>query len=63
MNRRIETRLAAQRVIDDGDMLLYRALPRRIGLRSGPSSSSTTTGTAAGAALATGRIRTPASKC
>ena len=27
MNRRIETRLAAQRVIDDGDMLLYRALP------------------------------------
>jgi redox-sensitive bicupin YhaK (pirin superfamily) len=27
MNRRIETRLAAQRVIDDGDMLLFRALP------------------------------------
>ena len=27
MNRRIETRLTAQRVIDDGDMLLYRALP------------------------------------
>lgn len=27
MNRRIESRLAAQRVIDDGDMLLYRALP------------------------------------
>jgi redox-sensitive bicupin YhaK (pirin superfamily) len=27
MNRRIETRLPAQRVIDDGDMLLYRALP------------------------------------
>jgi redox-sensitive bicupin YhaK (pirin superfamily) len=27
MMRRIETRLAAQRVIDDGDMLLHRALP------------------------------------
>jgi redox-sensitive bicupin YhaK (pirin superfamily) len=27
MTRRIETRLAAQRVIDDGDMLLFRALP------------------------------------
>jgi redox-sensitive bicupin YhaK (pirin superfamily) len=27
MNRRIETRLAAQRIIDDGDMLLFRALP------------------------------------
>ena len=27
MIRRIETRLASQRVIDDGDMLLYRALP------------------------------------
>ena len=27
MNRRIETRLPAQRVIDDGDMLLFRALP------------------------------------
>ena len=27
MNRRIETRLTAQRVIDDGDMLLFRALP------------------------------------
>jgi redox-sensitive bicupin YhaK (pirin superfamily) len=27
MNRRIDTRLPAQRVIDDGDMLLYRALP------------------------------------
>ncbi|SEP43088.1 hypothetical protein SAMN02990966_06129 [Rhodospirillales bacterium URHD0017] len=27
MNRRIETRLAAQRRIDDGDMLLHRALP------------------------------------
>lgn len=27
MNRRIETRLAAQRVVDDGDMLLLRALP------------------------------------
>lgn len=27
MTRRIETRLPAQRVIDDGDMLLYRALP------------------------------------
>jgi redox-sensitive bicupin YhaK (pirin superfamily) len=26
-NRRIETRLAATRVIDDGDMLLFRALP------------------------------------
>jgi hypothetical protein len=24
MNRRIETRRAAQRVIDDGDMLLFR---------------------------------------
>ena len=27
MNCRIETRLAAQRIIDDGDMLLFRALP------------------------------------
>jgi redox-sensitive bicupin YhaK (pirin superfamily) len=27
MNRRIEARLAAQRLIDDGDMLLHRALP------------------------------------
>jgi redox-sensitive bicupin YhaK (pirin superfamily) len=27
MQRRIETRLSAQRVVDDGDMLLYRALP------------------------------------
>ncbi|MGZ5912341.1 MAG: pirin family protein [Reyranella sp.] len=27
MNRRIETRLTAQRIIDDGDMLLFRALP------------------------------------
>ena len=27
MNRRIEARLTAQRVIDDGDMLLFRALP------------------------------------
>lgn len=27
MNRRIETRLPAQRIIDDGDMLLHRALP------------------------------------
>lgn len=27
MNRRIAIRLAAQRVIDDGDMLLFRALP------------------------------------
>ena len=27
MNRRIDSRLPAQRVIDDGDMLLYRALP------------------------------------
>ena len=27
MNRRIETRLGAQRLIDDGDMLLHRALP------------------------------------
>ncbi len=27
MNRRIETRLSAQRVIDDGDMRLFRALP------------------------------------
>ncbi|UYN95910.1 MAG: pirin family protein [Enhydrobacter sp.] len=27
MNRRIEARFAAQRVVDDGDMLLFRALP------------------------------------
>jgi len=27
MNRPIDTRLPAQRVVDDGDMLLYRALP------------------------------------
>ncbi|HET6222175.1 MAG TPA: pirin family protein [Dongiaceae bacterium] len=27
MKRRIETRLAAQRIVDDGDMLLHRALP------------------------------------
>jgi len=27
MDRRIETRLAAQRVVDDGDMRLFRALP------------------------------------
>src|SRR4051794_15242196 len=27
MNRRIEARLAAQRLIDDGDMLLHRVLP------------------------------------
>lgn len=36
MNRRIETRLAAQRIIDDGDMLLYRALPAPDRLSVGP---------------------------
>jgi redox-sensitive bicupin YhaK (pirin superfamily) len=36
MNRRIETLLAAQRVIDDGDMLLYRALPSADRLSVGP---------------------------
>jgi hypothetical protein len=38
MNRRIETRLAAQRVIDDGDMLLFRALPAPDRPSVGPSS-------------------------
>jgi redox-sensitive bicupin YhaK (pirin superfamily) len=36
MSRRIETRLAAQRVIDDGDMLLHRALPAPDRLSVGP---------------------------
>jgi hypothetical protein len=56
MNRRIETRLAAQRVIDDGDMLLFRALPAPDRVSVDPSSSSTTTGTAAGVVSATGRL-------
>ena len=36
MNRKIDTILAAQRVIDDGDMLLYRALPSADRLSVGP---------------------------
>jgi redox-sensitive bicupin YhaK (pirin superfamily) len=36
MTRTIETLLAAQRVIDDGDMLLYRALPSADRLSVGP---------------------------
>jgi redox-sensitive bicupin YhaK (pirin superfamily) len=36
MNRRIGSRLAAQRVIDDGDMLLCRALPSADRLSVGP---------------------------
>jgi redox-sensitive bicupin YhaK (pirin superfamily) len=36
MDRRIETLLPAQRVIDDGDMLLYRALPTPDRISVGP---------------------------
>jgi redox-sensitive bicupin YhaK (pirin superfamily) len=36
MDREIETILPAQRIIDDGDMLLYRALPSRERISVGP---------------------------
>jgi len=62
MDREIASPFPVQQVIDDGDMVLYRALPRPIVLLSGRSYSSITIVITAGAVSATNRTRMPASR-